>query len=394
LDSFKRIKKRNNIMIRKIEVIPLGIAPSFRRKIARGTLEPGNPAAMKGKPVLVRITSDEGQIGNGEVRVIQPFHGETTMSVVAAIRDFYAPLMIGKDPFDLESFWAEFDAALPGNPNARAPVDYALYDLMGKMLGVPVYKLLGGRFCDKIPLEWSVGLNSLDQMVAEATGSREKYGIKVFCLKVGPGDRWQEDVRTFKAMRKALGDEVTLGIDANETYTVPVAVKAIRQMEEFDLGYAEQPVAASDLEGMRRVRMATHTPIVADESAFSLQDAFRILKMEAADVICVKTFKPGGLCNSKKIASLAESCSAKVNVGGTAHGARMEAAVGAHFYAATRNVFPAGEFVMGITEEDPLVDNPFTIKDGCIYVPETPGLGLEIDEDALKKYALSIDTVE
>ena len=116
--------------------------------------------------------------------------------------------------------------------------------------------------------------------------------------------------------------------------------------------------------------------------------------MEAADVICVKTFKPGGLCNSRKIASLAESCAAGVNVGGTAHGARIEAAVGAHFYAATRNIFPAGEFVLGITEEDPLVDNPFVIQDGYIEVPKGPGLGMQIDEKALKKYALETYVIQ
>lgn len=380
--------------IKKIEVIPLGISPSFRRKISRGVLEPGDPKALKGKPVLVRIHHSDGVIGDGEVRVIQPFHGETTFSVVCAIRDFYAPLMIGKDPFDLEFFWAEFDRVLPGNTNARAPIDYALYDLMGKMLNVPVYKLLGGLYRRKIPLEWSIGLDSIDKMVAEAEGSAEKYGIKVFCLKVGPSDRWKEDVKTFKAIRKALGDSVALGIDANETYDAAVAVKAIRMMESYDLAYAEQPVPARDLEGMRRVRMACHTPIVADESAFTIQDAYRILKMEAADVICVKTFKPGGLCNSRKIASMAEACAARINIGGTAHGARIEAAVGAHLYVATRNIFPAGEFVMGITEEDPLVDNPFVVTDGEIEVPQEPGLGMHIDEKALKKYALETYVVE
>lgn len=375
--------------IQKIEVIPLGIIPSFVRKIPRGVQDPGDPGAMKGKPVLVRIHHTDGIIGDGAVRVIQPFHGETTLGVVSAIRDFYAPVMIGKDPFDLEAFWAKFDEVLPGNVNARAPIDYALHDLMGKLLNVPVYRLLGGLYWEKIPLEWSISLNSIDKMVAEATGCAEKYGIKVFCMKVGPAERWKEDVKTFKAIRKALGDDVALGIDANETYDPSVAIKAIRQIEEYDLAYVEQPVPAKDLEGMRRVRMAVSTPIVADESAFTIQDAFRILKMEAADVICVKTFKPGGLCNSKKIAGMAEACAARVNVGGTAHGARFEAAVGAHFYASTRNIFPAGEFVMGIVEEDPLVDNPFTIKEGCIEVPKEPGLGLKIDEKALEKYALA-----
>jgi muconate cycloisomerase len=133
---------------------------------------------------------------------------------------------------------------------------------------------------------------------------------------------------------------------------------------------------------------------VADESIFTIQDAFRVLTMGAADIPCVKTFKPGGLHNSKKIAAIAEACSCYVNVGGTAHGARIEAAVGTHFYASTRNIFPAGEFVMGITEEDPIVNNPFVIKDGYVNVPQDPGLGIEIDEEAVGKYALAQYVVE
>lgn len=380
--------------IKKIEVIPVDISPSFTRRISRGVIKPGQPGALIGKPVLVRIHAEDGTIGDGLVRVIQPFHGETTQGVVSAVRDFYAPLMIGQSPFDLERFWSLFDQVLPGNVNARAPIDFALYDLMGKLLGVPAYQLLGGLFWDRIPLEWSIGLDTAENMIREAEQAVEKYGVRVFCLKAGPSDRWRDDVASFKQMRRALGDEVVLGIDANEGYTPKIAVQALRRMEEYNLAYAEQPVPAWDLDGMARVRDAVSTSITADESAFTLQDAGRILRRGAADIICVKNFKPGGLCNSKKIAALAEAYGVGVNVGGTAHGARMEAAVGAHFYASTRNMVPGGEFVMGITEEDPLVDNPFKIEDGSVNVPSGPGLGINLDEDVLSKAAMSVFSVE
>jgi muconate cycloisomerase len=383
-----------NMAIRKIEVVPLDISPKFRRKISRGVLEPTQAGALVGKPVLVRIYNNEGVVGTGEVRTLQPFHGETTQSVVSAIRDFYAPLLIGEDPFNMEKFWSKFDAVLPGNTNARAPIDYALYDLLGKMLHVPVYKLLGGLYWELVPLEWSIGLNTTEKMVEEAMRGIEKYGLKVFCIKVGPSERWKDDVKNVRAIRKALGDTIALGIDANEGYSSSIAIKAIQRMEECDLSYVEQPVPGWDLEGMVRVRKAVNTPIVADESIFTIQDAFRVLTMGAADIPCVKTFKPGGLHNSKKIAAIAEACSCYVNVGGTAHGARIEAAVGTHFYASTRNIFPAGEFVMGITEEDPIVNNPFVIKDGYVNVPQDPGLGIEIDEEAVGKYALAQYVVE
>lgn len=382
------------MVVSKIEVIPLDISPSFRRRISRGVIEQVKSGVLKGKPVLVRIYTKEGIVGIGEARTTNPFHGETTQSLVSAIKDFYAPTLIGEDPFNIEKFWSKFDEVLPGNTNARAPIDYALYDLMGKILNVPVYKLLGGLYWEKIPLEWSIGLNSADKMVEEARVCIEKYGLKVFCVKVGPSERWKDDVKTFKTLRKELGGAITLGIDANGAYSSSVAINAIKQMEEYNLNYAEQPVPGWDLEGMIRIRMAVNTPIMADESIFTIQDAFRILKLGAADIICVKTFKPGGLCNSKKIAAIAEACSSYVNLGGTAHGARIEAAVGAHFYASTKNIFPAGEFVMGITEEDPIVNNPFVINDGCVNVPKGSGLGMEIDESALEKYALARYVIE
>jgi L-alanine-DL-glutamate epimerase-like enolase superfamily enzyme len=374
--------------IHKIEVIPLDIMPSFRRRLSRGVIDQSEPGLLKGKPVLVRIYNEEGLVGIGETRPTQPFQGETTQSTISAIKDFYAPVLIGKDPFNMEAIWSECDAVLPGNTYARAAIDFALYDLVGKMLKIPVYKLLGGRYWEKIPLQWSIGLNPVEKMIEEAQRCMEKFGLKVFCLKVGPSERWKDDVNNVKAVRKALGDGIDLGIDANGTYSPSVAIKAIREMEECDLDYVEQPVPGWDLEGMARVRLAVNTPILADESVYTAQDAFHVLKMEAADVVCVKILKPGGLFNAKKVAAVAEACSSSVNVAGTAQGVRIEAVAGAHYYASTKNIFPAGEFVMGITEEDPICNQPFVIKDGYCNVPEGPGLGVEIDEQAVEKYAL------
>jgi muconate cycloisomerase len=391
----KRLRKGQTFMaITKVEIIPLDILFRLQRRLSRGPVVQGDRGVLKGKPVLVRIHSEEGAVGNGEARPHQPFQGETTQSVVSAIRDFYAPVLLGEDPFNMERIVSKFDGVLPGNPYARAAIDFALYDLMGKLLNVPVYKLLGGLYWEEIPLEWSVGLNPAELMLNEVTTCIEKYGVKVFCLKVGPSERWKEDVETFKAIRKAVGDDIAIGIDANAAYSPSVAIKAIRQMEEFNLNYAEQPVPASDLEGMIKVRGAVNTPILADESVYTVQDAFQILRTGAADVLCVKTSKPGGLFNSKKIAAVADGCNSLVNVAGTAQGVRIEAAANAHFYASTRNIFPAGEFVMGITEEDPIASQPFTIKNGCVTVPKSPGLGVEIDEKALAKYSLAKYGVE
>lgn len=379
--------------ITKAEITLLGVGLKFARSNARGfSVKPGIPVHI----ILLRLHTDEGIVGIGEIKSNVRTQPESYQSIIAAIRDYYGPAILGADPFDLEKIMAKCDGLLPGNSYAKMAIDVALHDVMGKASGVPLYKLLGGLYCDSIPLEWSLGMNQTDEMVREATGAVEKFGIKCISVKVAGPHGWKQDVKNVRAVRQALGDDIDLGIDGNEGYSPAVAIRAIRRMEEYDLYYVEQPVPRWDLEGMARVRHAVATPIMADEGVFTLQEAARNIQFGAVDIICIKLPKHGGLLRSKKIAAVAEASYIPVNLGSYGE-AGIGAAAAAHFYVSTKNMMPAAEFIISIAnlENDLLTEETkFVIKDGCTMVPQGPGLGVELDEKIVQKHMVNKWIVE
>jgi len=321
--------------------------------------------------------------------------------MVSAITKIYGPRMIGMDPFDVETIWALFDRLLPRNFNARAAIDHALHDLIGKTLGVPVYKLLGGLSQSRIPLEWSVSMaDDQAKMIAESERALDEFNIRILCLKAGDARGWRRDVENFAAVRKVVGDDIVMGVDPNTGWSLPDAKRAIAALAEYRLDYVEQPIERHDIAGLADIReSANGIPVMADESLMSLQDAYALAKAHAVDVFCIKPYKVGGLGQARKIAAVAEASNILINIGGLAAFCQLEAAAGAHFYASTpaHRVMPGGEFIfgLGVIGPDPLVSaNDFVIKDGHVTPPSGPGLGICIDETALEKRKLWQETVK
>jgi L-alanine-DL-glutamate epimerase-like enolase superfamily enzyme len=321
--------------------------------------------------------------------------------MVAAIAEVYGPRLIGKDLLALEPAHAMFDQALPANMNARAALDHALHDAIGKALNLPAYRLLGGLCQERIPLEWSVSMAAdVGRMIGDAERAMKEFGIRVLCLKAGGPGGWRRDVANFIAVRKAVGPEVVIGMDPNEGWSVSDAVQVARELVPQGLGYLEQPVKRQDIAGMAAVRRELGgVPLMADEGVMTLGDAWALARAEAVDVFCVKLYKMGGLRAAKKIAAVAEASGIQLNVGGLAVQSQLEAAAGAHFYASTpaRLVMPAAEFIfgLGVLGPDPLVpDTDFTIKDGHVAPPSRPGLGINVDERAVERHTLKREIVK
>jgi L-alanine-DL-glutamate epimerase-like enolase superfamily enzyme len=240
------------------------------------------------------------------------------MSVMAAITDIYGPLMVGRSIFDLEAIHESFDLRLAGNPAARAALDIALHDAMGKAKHLPVHALIGGCCQPRIPLEWSVSLaDDVGKIVAEASRAVNEFGIQVLCIKAADRRGWRQDVRHFEAVRREVGDDIVIGVDPNTGWSVADSIAALRALRHFDLGYLEQPVARHDLAGMAAVRRAAEcVPLMADESLFTPQDAYALAKAEAADALCIKLYKVGGLTSARRIAAVADATNLQLNVGG------------------------------------------------------------------------------
>lgn len=387
--------------IDRIEILVTDLPIRIQRLSSSGTYDTGAMGSLLGKPIMVRIFA-EGVVGTGQIRPIAPSHflPDTGAGMVAAIRDIYAPRMIGRSIFDLAGIIAEFDRTLPGNVQARAAVDHALHDAMGKALNQPVYNLLGGRCYDRIPLEWSVGMHAQIQgMIEECQLAIEKYGIRTLCLKAGHPKGWQEDVKNFIAVRRIVGEDITIGIDPNTGWSVWEARQALHALHDYRLDYLEQPIARGNFAGLAAIRADSRgVPIMADESLLSLEDAHKLAALQAVDVFCIKLYKFGGIHNAKKVAAVAEAADIKVNIGGIAAFSQLEAAAGIHFHTAIHpsKVMPAGEFLfgLGVRGPDPLVPEPtYSIVDGHVEPSSLPGLGVTLDEKAITRLTLIREVV-
>jgi muconate cycloisomerase len=383
-------------MIDRIEIFVTALSARVQRIFSSGSYDTGPAERLLSKPVLVKVYAD-GVVGCAQIRPISPGHfvADTTHSAVAAIREVYGPALIGKSIFDIESINEIFDARLAGNPAARAVLDIAVRDAMGKALNTPLYNLIGGCCQPRIPLEWSVSMaDDVGTMVAEAKRAVDEFGIRVLCLKMADRRGLRQDILNFQTVRRAVGDDVMIGIDPNTGWTLADTLTAIRELKPLGLGYIEQPMARRDLAGMAAVRRAADgIPVMADEGIFTIQDAYALAEARAVDAYCIKLYKLGGITPAKKIAAVAEAANIQLNCGGLAVQSQLEAAAGAHFYASTpaSRMFGAAEFVFGLntTAKDPLSpESDFVVREGYVEVPHGPGLGITIDEAALKKNTL------
>ena len=348
-------------------------------------LSPKRPTTLL-EYLIVRIDTDEGVTGIGEAPVDIGFFGQTFEEVQAAIDDYLGPQLVGLDPFDREHAMHRIDYR--GNSCAKSGIDLALHDLMGRALGVSVSHLIGGRHRDRVQVAIEIAGGEPDDMAHACLAYMDK-GVRAFKPKIG--GRPDADAERLRAIRDAVGPDVSLRADANQGFTPKEAIRLCRLAEKHDVGLEliEQPVPAWDLQGMAAVRRSVETLVEADESCYTIHDAMQIIRHEAADVLNVKIAKAGGLYNAKKIAALAEAAGLGC-VLGTAFGVGVKLAAKLHLAASTVLVADAVEFTeIGLhgnllaPPHDSLLALP--LDDGCLPVPDGPGLGVELDQAQLEQ---------
>ncbi|GGA44710.1 mandelate racemase/muconate lactonizing enzyme family protein [Psychrobacillus lasiicapitis] len=286
--------------------------------------------------VYVKITSSEGVVGYGEAPPTHVITGDSMASIRYAINEIIAPQLIGLNLSNSEHIFQKINASLVRNTSAKAAVDMAIYDLIARQVGLPLYQYLGG-YRDTLETDFTVSVNAPDEM-AEDAERYVKNGFHVLKVKVGIGDM-QDDIERIQAIRERVGNRPKLRLDANQGWNAKEAVKAIRTMEDAGLGieFVEQPVPAHDLEGLKYVTERTDTPIMADESVFSVIDAKRVLEMRAADLINIKLMKSGGIHHAKKINALAEANGVACMVGSMIE-TKIGISAAAHFAASQPNI--------------------------------------------------------
>lgn len=331
-------------------------------------------AAKERNHLLVEVRTHGGVAGYGEASPAPAFMGEEAFPAAEVVARFLAPVVVGHSAFDLEAIHLAMNRAIQGSGAAKAAVDLAIHDVLGRLVGRPVCDLLGGRVREAVPVSWVVGIQDPAGVLEEVKPFLD-LGVGTYKVKVGRGPA--EDRRLLEAVREAVGRGARLRVDANQGYTVDAAIKAFRAMEAFDLEAIEQPVPASDLMGLRAVAEALDTPVVADEAVFGLHDALAVIQARAADILNIKVGKVGGLHPARKIAALAEAAHLPCTVG-----SNLELGVGSaasiHFAGSTGvATYPHDLLIGPFLHAHDLVTEPLMIRDGSVAVPGGCGLGVE-----------------
>lgn len=366
--------------ISRIETIPVRIPINPERAI-RGSLGAHTVSPF----LLVKVHTDEGIVGLGEVSCTAILSGEDQVTAAHFIRDYLAPALQGENPLQIARLAAKCRQQVAANPFTKAGIEMALWDILGKAAGMPLYRLWGGPVREFVPTKFSVSGIEPSKAAELASWAVEK-GFRTMKVKVGIDP--DEDVARARAVREAIGTGVRLGIDANGGWLPQVAVQTIRRMYEFGIYFAEQPVAPVDPTWMADVRNQVNVPIMADESVNTVQDAMSLARAGSADVLSLYVGKGGGLGAVMKIASVAEAAGLACTVGSNLEMGIASAAM-IHLAMATA-VIAAEEFPCDILGpffyEGDVLKDPLAIEAGKASPPERPGLGVELDDQKVEIY--------
>lgn len=342
--------------------------------------------------MIIRLEADNGLVGVGEcvVRAIISSLDEAERRLSLDL----VPALIGMDPMDVEAILLKLQSFACPDLGPVAGLELALWDLKGKHLGLPAYKLLGGGVDLDIPVSYTLGIGTPQDMALK-TLEMSQYRYQTFVVKVGHGTI-KEDVDRVRFIREAVGPDVKLRLDANAAYNVDQAIEVLKAIEEWDIEYIEQPIRPGDLEGIKKVALSTQIPICIDEGLETLKDALELAKTGAVSFFNIKPPQVGGLWLSKKIAGVAESAGIACICGG-----RMALEVireaSRHFVASTpaactghahEGPGPASQaLISGVTQQT--VGFEDVRKNGGFVKPsEGPGLGINLDEELLGRYAV------
>ena len=338
--------------------------------------------------LLVRIETADGTVGWGEASSAPTMTGETTGSMVTAVR-YLADKLTGMPSADIAAVMHRAGQYLYGNNSAKAAIEMALFDAGGKSAGKPVYELLGGARRTRIPALRLIGTGSTEGDIAEA---RKQLAQGYIALKIKVGvDTPEADIDRSRAICEALSDrhDVLLCADANQGWTTDEAVRYVAGIADTRIEFFEQPVLGHDLKGMARVAAASRVKIGVDEGLHSLNDLQQHHDLKAAQGCSLKTIKLGGLRPVYDAAQLCERLDMKVNLACKIAEAGIASAGLLHLAAA----IPALDWGVSLSSPylaDDIVAEPLQLKDGHFTVPSGPGLGIAVDEQKVRRYACAV----
>ena len=348
------------------------------------------------RTLLVKIFTDEGIVGVGEC---SPMNIKVIPYIIINV---LKPIILGQDPFNLEKIFEDIFVKtykIRGRLifMAFSGIEIALWDIIGKVLKLPVYKLLGGAYRTNIKVYASFMRRDQSPIeVAERAEYFASLGFKAIKIKIGK--RWgfdslpDEAIETVKEVRRAIGDEIDIMVDCNSAYSAPRAIQIGRKLEEYNIFHFEEPVPEYDIESLKKVSEALDVPVAAGEQNIGRYEFKELLVRDAVDIIQPDVIKAGGLLECKKIAAIADAFGKFCTPHNTQPAIGTVATL--HFVASTPNCRYPLEYNI---EPHPLKDILFKDspipKDGYLNVPDRDGLGIELNDEVIEKYGEEVSYI-
>ena len=350
------------------------------------------PVVMAGEEVrradnvLVRIEADTGAVGWGEAAAAPVMTGETLESIVSAVHYLDSALR-GRDAADIAGALKAMDARMYGNHGAKAAIEIALHDLAGRATGKPVHALLGDKKRSRMPLLGVIGGGDYDGDLRDAD-KKKAAGFTAYKIKVGI-DTPENDAARTRDICKVLGSGMLISADANQGFTTEQALVYVRAVKGSGLDFFEQPVAADDLDGMAAVAAATDVAIGADEGIHSLDDIKRHHERKAARGVSLKAIKLGGIRAVTEAGRLCDRLGMSVNISCKTGESSIACAAALHVASVIPNIAWGLTLTHTGLAED-VTAQPIPTAKGHVDSLDRPGLGIEVDEDRVRRHRVTI----
>ena len=324
--------------------------------------------------IFIKISCDNGIIGWGEAPPTLVITGDSLVSIEGAINEVIKPFLLKKNLLNYEAIFQGLKSILVNNSSAKAAVDMALYDCISQNCRLPLYQFLGG-YRNEIETDFTVSVNSPAEMGEDAV-NYVSDGFNVLKVKVGIGEI-ETDIARIQEIRKRIGNDIKIRLDANQGWKPKDAVRAIRKMEDLglDIELVEQPVKADDLDGLKQVTDSVDTLIMADESVFSPKQAFEVIKRRSADLINIKLMKSGGIYQAQMINQMAETSGIECMVGSMIE-TRLGITAAAHFAASKKNI-TRFDFDAPLMLANDVISGGIMYNGRNITLPDQHGLGIK-----------------
>jgi len=336
----------------------------------------------KQRSAVVRITDELGQIGLGNIDPSPGYSVETIEQSLETLANVLAPAALGQDPENIHVLTAHLDAQISQFLDAKAAIEMAATDLVGRRHKLCVSSMLGGSVVTQAQFNAWIGIVSPEEAAAEAKRWYEA-GWRSTKIKIG-GDIHADKERV-AAVRKATSPDFKIRVDANAGYSVEQAIALGEMLEPYQLELMEQPVAADDFEGLKAVKDAVNIPIMADESITDYEDLIRIIALQAADIVKLKVMKQGGFLRTSRMMATAEAAGLGVVIG---HGFGLGINTMAEILLASTSkaVLSGLECVGPIKTTDDIVTHKLDLSKGQLTIPHGYGIGVELDEEKLQRF--------